>query len=136
MSCGNCPFLGLSLFYTITSVQTLVQTSYAYFISTPQNQAEEEKEKWSVKLTCSTKMLNLVSGPPPIFLRAVSTSFCNSLTAYSNVVLVSSTSSTMSMFLPTRFDISSEERSSHCVRVTFVPGASVGSAGSRDGRDS
>ena len=72
-------------------------------------------------------MLNFVfSSDLPSFCLADSTSFSNSLTAYSNVVLVSSTSSTISMFFPTRFAISSELRSSHWVRVTFVPGCSTG----------
>ena len=78
-------------------------------------------------LTWRTKMLNLVfSSPRPSFCLAISTSFSNSLTAYSKVVRVSSTSSTISMFLPTKLDISREERSSHWVRVTLVPGSSTG----------
>lgn len=65
-------------------------------------------------LTWRTKMLNLVfSSPRPSLCRAASTSFSNSLTAYSKVVRVSSTSSTINMFLPTKSDISREERSSH-----------------------
>ena len=72
-------------------------------------------------------MLNLVLSPSlPSFLRAFSTSFSSSRTAYSNVVLVSSTSSTINMFLPTRVDISSELRSSHWVRLILVPGSSTG----------
>ena len=72
-------------------------------------------------------MLNFVLSPSlPSFLRVASTSFSSSLTAYSSVVLVSSTSSTINMFLPTRLDISSELRSSHCVRLTLVPGSSIG----------
>ena len=72
-------------------------------------------------------MLNLVFSPClPSFCLVDSTSFSNSLTAYSRVVLVSSTSSTIKMFLPTRLAISRELRSSHCVRVTLVPGSSTG----------
>ncbi|KAH0294577.1 hypothetical protein KCU62_g189, partial [Aureobasidium sp. EXF-3399] len=62
----------------------------------------------------------------PSFSVAASTSFCSSRTAYSRVVRVSSTSSTMRMFLPIRLAISRADRSSHCVRVTFVPGTSSG----------
>ena len=77
--------------------------------------------------TCKTKMLKRVFDPSlPSRCLAVSTSFSSSLTAYSRVVRVSSTSSTIRMFFPTRFDISSELRSSHCVRVTLVPGSSTG----------
>ena len=77
--------------------------------------------------TCRTNILNLAFSPlPPMLSRAVSTSFSSSLTAYSSVVLVSSTSSTIKMFFPTRLDISREERSSHCVRVTIVPASSTG----------
>lgn len=103
-----------------------------------QYMSKEQDKRVERKPTCSTKILNLVSPPPPgIFLLAASTSFCNSLTAYSSVVRVSSTSSTINMFLPTRLDISSVDKSSHWVRVTFVPGASTGSYGSpREGRDS
>ena len=62
---------------------------------------------------------------PNCFL-AASTSFSNSFTAYSRVVRLSSTSSTIRTFFPTRFDISNELRSNHCVRVTLVPGSSTG----------
>lgn len=61
----------------------------------------------------------------PAASRAASTSFISSLTAYSSVVLVSSTSSTIKMFFPISVAISRLERSSHCVRVTFVPGCSI-----------
>ena len=74
-------------------------------------------------------MKNLVVSPVlPSCRVAASTSFSSSLTAYSSVVLVSSTSSTIKMFLPTRLDICRELRSSHCVRVTLVPGSSSGSS--------
>lgn len=132
------PFLRLILIlrHRISPNESSLPTSSAESIPAPQNQSQRRRKQNSVKLTCSTKMLNFVAAPPPIFFRAVSTSFCNSVTAYSNVVRVSSTSSTMRIFLPTRFDISSADRSSHCVRVILVPGVSVGSAGSREGRDS
>jgi hypothetical protein len=77
--------------------------------------------------TCRTKMLNSVLGwSPPRRCLAASTSFSSSLTAYSRVVRVSSTSSTIRMRLPTRLDISPREvMSNHWVRVTLVPGAST-----------
>lgn len=55
-------------------------------------------------------------------------SFSSSRTAYSSVVRVSSTSSTIKTFFPIRLAISNELRSNHCVRVTFVPGTSSGSS--------
>ena len=77
---------------------------------------------WSTK----TKKLVFSLSRPNCFC-AVSTSFWSSLTAYSSVVRVSSTSSTMRMSFPIRLFISNELRSSHCVRVTLVPGTSSGS---------
>ena len=67
-------------------------------------------------------MLNVVFSVvrPDLFV-ASSTSFCSSRTAYSRVVRVSSTSSTINTLLPIRLAISRLLRSSHCVRVTLVP---------------
>lgn len=78
--------------------------------------------------TCRTKTKKLVFSPSrPSCFCACSTSFSSSRTAYSSVVRVSSTSSTMRMFLPIRLAISRELRSNHCVRVTLVPGTSSAS---------
>lgn len=78
------------------------------------------------KPTWRTKIANVVFSPSlPSSFCAACTSFCNSRTAYSNVVRVSSTSSTIKTLFPIRFAISRELRSSHCVRVTFVPGVST-----------
>ncbi|KAL7350904.1 hypothetical protein ACKS0A_08523 [Histoplasma ohiense] len=83
----------------------------------------------SLFLLCSTNTENVVVSPSlPNCCWATCTSFCNSRTAYSNVVRVSSTSSTINTFFPIRFAISSELRSSHCVRVTFVPSCSIWSS--------
>ena len=107
MSVGSEPFFGLSLFY--------VEVRGFHLTSKLRGR------------TCSTKMLNLVFSPVlPSCRVACSTSFSSSLTAYSKVVRVSSTSSTMRILFPIRLAISSELRSSHWVRVTFVPGASSG----------
>lgn len=84
-------------------------------------------------LTCRTKTLNWVFSPDPSLSAAAWTSFWSSLTAYSSVVRVSSTSSTIKTFLPTRLAISSDDRSSHCVRVTLVPGVSTGLDGFEEG---
>lgn len=90
---------------------------------------QENQRQESQRLTCSTKIQKRVSAASspsfPNRRRAASTSFRSSRTAYSSVVRVSSTSSTIKIFLPTRLRISSELRSNHCVRVTRVPGAST-----------
>jgi hypothetical protein len=66
------------------------------------------------------------SADRPSCVLASWTSFSSSRTAYSSVVLVSSTSSTINTFFPIRFAISRLLRSSHCVLVTLVPGSSSG----------
>ena len=94
-----------------------------------------QNRRGNLRLTCSTKMLNFAGGMSfnsvPAFsatrrFLTASTSFSNSRTAYSSVVLVSSTSSTIKTFLPTRSTMLPKLlKSSHCVRVTFVPGCST-----------
>lgn len=77
--------------------------------------------------TCKTNTEKTVFFPfPPSVCRATSMSFSSSLTAYPSVVRVSSISSTIKICLPTRFCISPRLlKSSHCVRVTLVPGCSI-----------
>lgn len=92
-------------------------------------QYRSRKKKGGQKLTCKTNIEKVVFSPsrPKLFC-ASSTSFSNSRTAYSRVVRVSSTSSTIRTFLPIKLAISNELKSSHCVRVTLVPGTSSGSS--------
>lgn len=137
MSCGKEPFFGLALFWQGRGGEGLASVFHCRFIFFWPSSFPPCRE-WAIgsclpdELTCSTKTQNCVS--PAGFsspasassrCRAASTSLRSSRTAYSSVVRVSSTSSTIRMFLPTRLRISSELRSSHWVRVTRVPGAST-----------
>jgi hypothetical protein len=112
ISAGSFPFFCLSLFYRSEFHQL------AYAPRTPQISRSQP--------TWRTKIANVVFSPSlPSSFCACCTSFCSSRTAYSSVVRVSSTSSTIKTLFPIRFAISRELRSSHCVRVTFVPGCST-----------